>query len=215
MTTTEQPLYEKCAHCHLFIEANYNPDDTPGLAEYVHLHRGDDADEQIDETHEAKPSGQVATLAAWKQYGPPEMRARFIDDGEPFDPEADELLAKYATAKGIITWVRRAANGTILVDVDTNYDDLETATPEPLIVSIDDRTVFNTARTGSPFEELGAVALLLEDAKILQEKCDVYDRVVQRFGRSSEVDDAADEVAERASAFAQRIEQRLEGPDLR
>jgi hypothetical protein len=211
MTTTEQPLYEKCAHCHLFIEANYDPDDTTGLAEYIHLHRGDEADEQIDDTHAATPSGEVATLAAWKKYGPPEMRARFIDDGQPFDPEADELLAKYATAKGIITWVRRAANGTILVDVDTAYDG--EAADEALIVSVDDRTVFNTEQS-TLRQQLAANTLLLDGAKILQEKCDAYDKVVERFGRSSEVDDAADEVASLAAAFALKIERRLGGPDL-
>ena len=73
---------EKCAECHLFIEENsarldLDGQPIPGIAEYVHLHRGDDADSAIDESHEAKPSGLMATLNTWKVLGPAEMRARF------------------------------------------------------------------------------------------------------------------------------------------
>lgn len=79
-------LYEKCAGCHLFIQENseygginYNRDD---IAEHVHLHRGTPEDEDLDGSHEARPSGQKATLAVWKQFGPQEMRQRFTD----YDP---------------------------------------------------------------------------------------------------------------------------------
>lgn len=70
-------LYEKCRDCHLFVEPNdakQSPDD--GLAEYIHLHRGDDADEELA-SHEAMPSGRKANLLAWKTYGPLAMRERF------------------------------------------------------------------------------------------------------------------------------------------
>ena len=72
---SEQPLYEKCARCHLFVEDNQPEFDR--VASYVHLHRGDDADESIDASHEATASGMVATLATWRAYGPEAMRARF------------------------------------------------------------------------------------------------------------------------------------------
>ena len=68
--------YEKCAHCHLFIEENEAHGD-PVIAEYVHLHRGDTADEALDASHEARPSGQIKTLDDWERTGPPEMIARF------------------------------------------------------------------------------------------------------------------------------------------
>ena len=70
--------YEKCADCHLFIEENDTGGDA-SLAEYVHLHRGDEADDALDASHEARPSGQIKTLDTWKRTGPPEMIARFKD----------------------------------------------------------------------------------------------------------------------------------------
>jgi hypothetical protein len=76
-------LYEKCADCHLFVE----PNDVEAhwelgaresdIAPYIHLHRGDEADEAIDESHEATPSGMKANLATWKAYGPLAMKRRF------------------------------------------------------------------------------------------------------------------------------------------
>lgn len=73
-------LYQKCKDCHLFIEENYvEPGNPHGYAPYVHLHRGDEADEAIDESHEATPSGMKATLDTWKACGPVEMRQRFDD----------------------------------------------------------------------------------------------------------------------------------------
>ena len=75
---TTEPLYEKCADCHLFVEPNdVDPIEGWTLAPYVHLHRGDAADEAIEETHEAKPSGMKANVATWKAYGPIAMRQRF------------------------------------------------------------------------------------------------------------------------------------------
>lgn len=110
-------LAEKCAECHLFIEANLDygttcivcgveldaDDNEIGndtsrksicdqtgeyaahsrYAEYIHLHRGDDADEAIEATHEAKPSGMLATHETWLRFGPPAMRARYLP--ETFD----------------------------------------------------------------------------------------------------------------------------------
>ena len=73
--TTDESLYERCAHCHLFVEDNQPEADW--VAPYAHLHRGDDADEAIDASHQATPSGMVATLATWRTYGPEAMRARF------------------------------------------------------------------------------------------------------------------------------------------
>lgn len=80
-------VYEKCAMCHLFVEPNDAAFDDQGnriadpqpLAEYLHLHRGTPEDEKIDNDHEARPSGLRASLSAWREFGPPEMRARFVD----------------------------------------------------------------------------------------------------------------------------------------
>jgi len=69
------PDYEKCATCHLFVVLN--DVEGPNIAEYVHLHRGDTADEALDETHEATPSGQIHSLDYWRQHGPAAMRERF------------------------------------------------------------------------------------------------------------------------------------------
>ena len=68
-------LYEKCSFCHLFVELNEDSD--PDIAGFIHLTRGDDADDLIESTHDAQPSGMRATLDTWKTYGPIEMRERF------------------------------------------------------------------------------------------------------------------------------------------
>lgn len=77
----DSTLYEKCAHCHLFITDNpsYGGDnyDRDDIAEFDHLDRGDEADEAITSTHEAKPSGMRANLATWRKFGPAAMVARF------------------------------------------------------------------------------------------------------------------------------------------
>lgn len=78
--------YEKCAHCHLFVMPNpsiADPTNLEGLAPHLHLHRDDEADEALDESHEAEPSGQKATLSTWEQFGPLAMRQRFTD----YDPK--------------------------------------------------------------------------------------------------------------------------------
>ena len=73
-------VFEKCQHCHLFVDENYAYDGKPDTAEFVHLSRGDAADERIEGTHDAEPSGLKANLATWMVYGPPEMRERFITE---------------------------------------------------------------------------------------------------------------------------------------
>lgn len=70
-------LHEKCVHCHLFVEANDDDDVENGAAEYVHLSRGDAADERFED-HEAGPSGLIATLDTWRIFGPSAMRERFV-----------------------------------------------------------------------------------------------------------------------------------------
>jgi len=75
-------FYEKCADCHLFVEPNAAVSDfdtSEGIAPFDHLHRGDEADEALVWSHEARPSGMRANLATWRAYGPPEMRLRFDD----------------------------------------------------------------------------------------------------------------------------------------
>lgn len=69
-----------CKHCHLFVVATGN--NQPGLSEWDHCHRGDDADEALDESHEAAPGDVSAPLSWWKVNGPPAMLARFTDTGE-------------------------------------------------------------------------------------------------------------------------------------
>jgi hypothetical protein len=72
----EHEVYAKCKHCHLFVDENDGHGE--GVAKYIHLHRGDDADEAIDASHEPEP-GETATLAWWRINGPAEMRARFTN----------------------------------------------------------------------------------------------------------------------------------------
>jgi len=69
-------LAHKCKHCHLFIEENEYDSDFPNIARWVHLTRGDEADEFYDD-HDAEPSGMLATLDVWREYGPTMMRLRF------------------------------------------------------------------------------------------------------------------------------------------
>ncbi|THA53254.1 hypothetical protein [Streptomyces sp. A1136] len=70
-------VYEKCAKCHFFIEETNASDVADGCAPYIHLDRGDAADEAITGSHDAEPSGERATLAHWQERGPEEMRKRF------------------------------------------------------------------------------------------------------------------------------------------
>jgi hypothetical protein len=76
VTIGKVTLYEKCAHCDLFIEVNDDADEF--VAAYVHLMNDSrPGDVETDESHEASPSGQLATLSVWEAYGPDGMRARF------------------------------------------------------------------------------------------------------------------------------------------
>lgn len=70
-------LYEKCLHCHFFIDNNDAWTNEMNVSKYVHLSRGDEADEAWTEGHDATPSGMVASLSVWKDFGPDLMRARF------------------------------------------------------------------------------------------------------------------------------------------
>lgn len=72
-----QVLYEKCLHCHLFVEPNdaWVPDQK--IMPYIHLSRGNDADERFED-HEPAPSGMLANLTAWQVFGPSAMRERFV-----------------------------------------------------------------------------------------------------------------------------------------
>jgi len=67
--------YEKCRLCWHFIERNdTDPEDFAGtgivVAEYVHLDNG-----EIEHDHDAEPSGDRQTLAAWKQQHPELFRS--------------------------------------------------------------------------------------------------------------------------------------------
>ena len=77
MITTEQPLYEKCLHCHLFIEPNEAYPAHGRVAPFIHLSRGNEADERFED-HEPEQSGLVATLDTWRIFGPSAMRERFV-----------------------------------------------------------------------------------------------------------------------------------------
>ncbi|MFF3017090.1 hypothetical protein [Streptomyces sp. NPDC057939] len=79
-TPPTEVLYERCAKCHLFIEENGSAADDDLAAPYVHLDRGDEADEAVTGSHDASPSGERATLAYWRQHGPEAMRERFTTD---------------------------------------------------------------------------------------------------------------------------------------
>jgi hypothetical protein len=87
-------LYEKCHDCHLFVVPNEVGGE--GIAEYVHLTRGDAADDLLDSTHDPRPSGMLATLPAWRVYGPPAMRARFAP---ALMPEASDDLPMREAAR--------------------------------------------------------------------------------------------------------------------
>lgn len=80
------PRYTLCAGqlengdpCPFFIDENpAYKDTTPEfpLAEFTHLHRGDDEDEAKDD-HEPVP-GEVHTLDWWQAYGPARVKERFV-----------------------------------------------------------------------------------------------------------------------------------------
>jgi hypothetical protein len=80
-----EPEYILCAGhnedgkpCPLFVEVNDDHEDDPdNIAPWIHLSRGDDADEAWED-HEAVP-GESHTLDWWKSSGPERVRERFID----------------------------------------------------------------------------------------------------------------------------------------
>ena len=71
--------YTLCAEpgCPLFVEKNEARRDDSSLAEWVHLHRDDDADRAIDESHEPVP-GETHELSWWRQNGPAQVQERFV-----------------------------------------------------------------------------------------------------------------------------------------
>lgn len=70
-------LYERCFSCHLFIADNHPEDER--ATTYIHVHRGSALDEALDATHEAQPSGMLATLTAWRAMGVSAVRARLTE----------------------------------------------------------------------------------------------------------------------------------------
>lgn len=100
MSQSTDYVSEKCAHCHLFIGDSGNSEDeiAEGLAEYIHHSRGDDADEAIELSHDAAPSGQRRPLSWWKANGPAAMVARFGNE-EP-DPVGLALIAAGSASDG-------------------------------------------------------------------------------------------------------------------
>lgn len=77
--TDPDTLYTLCevTDCPFFVEENPSYGDYPGLAEYVHLTRGDEADDARDD-HDAVP-GMTASLAHWQASGPERVRERFTE----------------------------------------------------------------------------------------------------------------------------------------
>ncbi len=69
--------YTQCRGCHLFVEPNHGSD--PHEAQWIHLSRGDDADEKIENTHDAGPGAESHPLDWWRANGPAAMRARFTN----------------------------------------------------------------------------------------------------------------------------------------
>lgn len=124
---------EKCKHCHLFIEGNASfEDSTPELpiARYVHLSRGDDADEAL-ENHEAEPSGMIATLKTWRAYGPREMRARFHDHLHEVPEGTPRIIARMQPQ----AWVRdQAIDAGDEVEFDITAQVLETGREAALAI---------------------------------------------------------------------------------
>ena len=65
--------------CPFFIEVNSSYEDDPdNIAPWVHLTRGDEADDALED-HDATP-GRVAALSWWKANGPERVKARFTEE---------------------------------------------------------------------------------------------------------------------------------------
>lgn len=76
-------LYEKCLHCHLFIwweddGTTVHEDGTETAGCWIHSNRDDEPDVALDESHNPEPSGLIATLNTWQQFGPVAMKTRFL-----------------------------------------------------------------------------------------------------------------------------------------
>lgn len=83
---------EAGAPCPFFVDVNYDHEDAPdNIAPWIHLTRGDDADNAQDD-HEPMP-GEVHTLAWWMENGPERVRERFVVEpgafGIEYDPDGD------------------------------------------------------------------------------------------------------------------------------
>jgi hypothetical protein len=124
MQTNETALYEKCAHCHLFVAPNDDWVDDNELARYVHHHRGDEADEAIEETHEPEASGLIANLAMWQAFGPATMRFRFVPQGlDPTTaPEPDVIGEFLYWAKCVIAGKGADVGPDLLGLIDTLHE---------------------------------------------------------------------------------------------
>lgn len=69
---------ESGAPCPFFVDVNYRHEDDPDdLAPWIHLTRGDRADDALED-HDAVP-GEVHTLAWWMENGPERVRERFTE----------------------------------------------------------------------------------------------------------------------------------------
>lgn len=80
-----EPDYILCAGhteegvpCPFFVEVNSNHElDGDNIAPWIHLTRGDEADESLDD-HEAVP-GEVHPLSYWREHGPERVKERFVN----------------------------------------------------------------------------------------------------------------------------------------
>lgn len=77
-----ETYYEKCRDCHLFVDPNSAYEPGSDIAEFIHLARGNAADDAIEETHDAVPSGMRANIPTWQVFGPVAMRERFVTPSE-------------------------------------------------------------------------------------------------------------------------------------
>lgn len=79
-----EPEYILCAGetesgpCPFFVEVNYDhEDDSDNIAPWLHLTRGDDADDALED-HDAVPSERSHALDWWREYGPDRVKERFV-----------------------------------------------------------------------------------------------------------------------------------------
>lgn len=132
---TQSPEYTLCAGktedgtpCPFFIERNSDHDEDPTLAEYIHLTRGNDADDLLED-HDAIP-GDTHTLDWWMEHGPFRVRERFTD--VPLDvwlrfgpndqtEEAEAEANVYGTEDGMydVRWYLTSVGLVTHVEFDT------------------------------------------------------------------------------------------------